>query len=301
MRQKISFISTVYNEEKNIEKFLESIINQSKKPGEIIIVDGGSSDKTVAIINKVKKKTKIPFKLIIEKGANIAKGRNIAISKAKGEIILASDAGCIVNKDWIKETLKFFPKADVVAGNHKALVKNNFEFFQGQLTVNKVDRITRMSSRNISFKKKCWKKVKGYPEKCLTGEDTLFNLKLKKAGCKIEINPRKDVAWEMRPTLGKFFKQFYKYGQGDKIQGNIWKLKKNLIALLGFWAYVVLLITSPLLSWYLTIALAIFPVLLAKAKALKIFIKTKRVSSFWHVPILHLTRRIAYFLGATFG
>lgn len=299
--KKISFISTIYNEEKNVERFLDSIINQSRIPDEIIIVDGGSTDKTVKLIKKVKEKTKIPFEIIVSPKANIAKGRNIAIRKAKHELIFVSDAGCVVNKGWIKETLKFFPKADVVAGNHKAIIKNNFEFFQGLLTVNKVDRITRMSSRNLAFKKKCWKKANGYPERCLTGEDTLFNIRLKKVGCNMQVNPRKDVAWEMRPNLVKFFKQFYKYGQGDKIQGNIWKIKKNLISLLGLWAYIVLLLASPFLNWYVFLGLIAIPLLYLGLKSFRVFLKTKKISSFLFIPILEFVKRISYFLGATFG
>ena len=49
---KISFISTVYNEEKTIIKFINSLLTQSKLPNEIIIVDGGSTDKTTMIIKK---------------------------------------------------------------------------------------------------------------------------------------------------------------------------------------------------------------------------------------------------------
>jgi len=298
---KTSFITTVYNEERNIEKFLNSIIKQSKKPNEIIVVDGGSSDKTIDIIKKIKKKTKIPFKLIIKPGANIAKGRNIAVKETKYNLIFVSDAGCIINKDWIKETLKYFPKAEVVAGNYKAIAKNNFEFFQGILTVNKVDRITRMSSRNLAFKKECWKKVKGYPEEYLTGEDTRFNLKMKKRGCKFKINPRKDVAWEMRPTFKLFFKQFYKYGQGDKIQRNLIKLKKNLLMILGFWAYLVFLIGSLFLEKYLFVGLTLFPIICLFLKSFKIFIRTNKILSFCYVPLLEGIKKLAYIMGATFG
>jgi len=46
-KNKASFITTVLNEENTIESLLGSLINQTKKPDEIIIVDGGSSDKTI--------------------------------------------------------------------------------------------------------------------------------------------------------------------------------------------------------------------------------------------------------------
>ena len=48
--KKVSLIITVLNEEKTVVSLLESIAKQSLLPNEIIIVDGGSSDKTVGLI-----------------------------------------------------------------------------------------------------------------------------------------------------------------------------------------------------------------------------------------------------------
>jgi len=53
---KISLICTVLNEQKSMGAFLDSIEIQTKKPDEIVIVDGGSNDKTVEIIKNYKKK-----------------------------------------------------------------------------------------------------------------------------------------------------------------------------------------------------------------------------------------------------
>ncbi|HXT84033.1 MAG TPA: glycosyltransferase, partial [Verrucomicrobiae bacterium] len=100
---KISFITTVYNEEKTIDKLLNSLFRQSKMPEEIIIVDGGSSDNTIKKIHKFQMKTinhKLRFVLLIKKG-NRSVARNEAVKQAKGEIIVCSDAGCILDKNWI--------------------------------------------------------------------------------------------------------------------------------------------------------------------------------------------------------
>lgn len=298
---KISLISTVLNEEKNIEKFLNSIITQTKRPDEVIIVDGGSRDKTYEILKKYSKKYK-EIKVFQEKEVNIAKGRNIAISRSKGEIIFVSDAGCVIDKDWIKDTLKYFSGADVVAGSYKAITKNNFEYFQGFVTIKKVDRPSRMSSRNIAFKKKCWKEVRGYPEKSLTGEDTRLNIELIKKGYNIKINQKPLVSWEMRPTLLKFAKQYYLYGQGDRIQGNLlkYKMKKNLVMVFGFWIYFVILLGLAFIFPLVTLAMIfIFPAILF-LYSVGIFIGTRKISALFWVPILIITKRISYIFGVTF-
>lgn len=300
MKQKISFIATVFNEEKNIKKFLESILNQTKKPDEIIIVDGGSKDKTYKILKEYSKRNK-KIRVIQKEGANIAKGRNLAISKAKGEIIFVSDAGCVINKDWIKETLKFFPEADVVVGNYKAIVKNNFEYFQSKIVIKEVNRPSRMSSRNIAFKKICWKIVGGYPENFLTGEDTAFNLRLRKKGFKIKVNPNKLVTWEMRSNLIQFLRQFYLYGKGDKKQGNLIKMKKNLIFVFVFWLYILLFVS--LLLWFpiISLILVVVPLAYLFLKGIQFFVETRKISALVYIPLLIFLKRISYIMGASFG
>ncbi|MCX6742161.1 MAG: glycosyltransferase [Candidatus Pacearchaeota archaeon] len=298
---KVSFISTVLNEEENLEKFLESLLNQSVKPDEVILVDGGSKDKTLEIMRLYQKKSKIPFRIIIKKGANIADGRNIAINSAKYGLIFVSDAGCIINKDWINETLKFFPENDVVAGSYKAIIKNDFEFFQSLIVIKKIDRPSRMSSRNICFKKACWKKAGGYPEKCLTGEDTKFNISLIENKCKIVTNQRKDISWEMRPTIKKFFKQFYKYGEGDRIQGNLKKLRLNGLMVISFWIYCLALIVMLIVNSLIFLILLVSPIISLLIISVRYFFKTKRISALYYIPLLELTKRVSYVLGATFG
>src|SRR5258708_7333352 len=90
---KVSFITTVLNEEKTINKLLGSLSLQTKLPDEVIIVDGGSRDKTVEIIkHKASRFKKIIFKILIKPG-NRSVGRNEAIRHATGDIILCSDSG----------------------------------------------------------------------------------------------------------------------------------------------------------------------------------------------------------------
>src|SRR6185436_12786482 len=101
---KITFISTVFNEQGTIKRLLDSLLNQSKHPDEIIIVDGMSTDETVNRLKNYEsriKQNKKKFKIIIKKG-NRAVGRNEAIKNATSDIIVCSDSGNILERNWIE-------------------------------------------------------------------------------------------------------------------------------------------------------------------------------------------------------
>src|SRR5688500_1817570 len=110
---KISLCITVLNETDNVENLIHSILNQTLKPHEIIIVDAGSTDGT---LNKLKRFK--AAKVIKASGSTRSEGRNIAIKYARNKIIAVTDAGCILDKNWIKEISKPFRRdlVDVVAG-----------------------------------------------------------------------------------------------------------------------------------------------------------------------------------------
>ncbi len=213
---KISFITTVLNEEKTIDDFIKSIFRQSRKPDEIIIVDGESSDQTLAKIKNYGRK----LKLLIKKG-NRAVGRNEAIRKAIGDIILCSDAGCTLDKNWVKEITKPFKdqEIDVVSGYYHPIVNNIFEKCLATYTCVMSDKVDPNnflpSSRSVAFKKKAWKEVDGYPEYLDTCEDLTFALRAKKIGLKFKFARGAIVYWPQRKNIKEAFIQFFRYAKGD--------------------------------------------------------------------------------------
>jgi glycosyltransferase involved in cell wall biosynthesis len=209
---KVSLICTVKNEEEGIAKFVESLSKQTRKPEEFIIVDGGSEDKTYEILKKLSKKYTWVVALQ-ENGANISRGRNLAISKSKNEIIVSCDAGGVYKQDWLEKLTKGF-NGEVGFGIDKPLIKNNF---QKTLAKRILHKNVPGSSRNMIFSKKIWKEVGGYPEDMERAEDTLFDERIKERNYKIGRINDAICFWEMRKDLEGVRKQFYAYGYWDGV------------------------------------------------------------------------------------
>lgn len=94
---KFSIIVPAYNMEKYIKRTLDSIKKQSFKDYEVIVIDDGSTDKTV----EVAKKTKV--KVIEHKHAGLSVVRNAAIKEAKGDYIVMLDSDDWWDKDLLKK------------------------------------------------------------------------------------------------------------------------------------------------------------------------------------------------------
>jgi glycosyltransferase involved in cell wall biosynthesis len=127
---KISIITICLNSEKTILSTLNSVINQSYKKIEHIIVDGGSTDKTISLI----KKNKLKKTIFIKKKSKIYEALNIGIAKATGKWILILHSNDVLNDPYIIKNVisKLKNESQIYYGdvvyysqqNHKKIVRN---------------------------------------------------------------------------------------------------------------------------------------------------------------------------------
>ncbi len=218
---KISFVTTVYNEEHTIKKLLLSLSQQTRMPDEIIIIDAGSSDRTRSIISTFPSAfSKKKLKVLIKKG-NRAVGRNEGIKYASGEIVAVSDAGCMLDRNWVKNITHPFTKdeIDVVSGFYLPVTHSVFEKCLATYTCVMSDKIDSdgflPSSRSIAFRKSAWKRVAGYPEYLDTCEDLVFARMLKRSGSSFFFERKAIVHWPQRTNIFQAARQFFSYAKGD--------------------------------------------------------------------------------------
>lgn len=307
---KISFVTTVYNEEKTIHIFLDSLFSQTQLPDEIVIVDAQSDDRTVEEIMQYKsrfknKKKNIRFSLFLKKG-NRSVGRNEAIRQATGDIIICSDAGCILDKNWVKKITEPFNnnKIDVVAGFYHPVTKNIFEKCLATYTslmLDKVDAKTFLpSSRSVAFRKSVWGEIKGYPENLDTCEDLVFARNLKRRGFRFFFAKDAIVYWPQRHNLKEAFFQFYSYAKGD---GQAWYIRLQtpflfLRYLAGILLVVVYLaIKSIVLLNFLFLILFMYILWTIK----KNYRYVRNWQAFYYLPILQFTSDFAVMSGFVVG
>lgn len=229
---KVSVCITILNEENSVSRLLQSLLDQSQKPDEVVIVDGGSSDKTVAIIRHFQKKDK-RIKLLIEKCSR-ARGRNLAVEVSKNQIIAMTDAGCVPEKKWLQAITKPFKikEVDVVAGFYKMKALNSLQrAFSVFLGTNPRDFDIHFlpSARSIAFRKSVWEKVGGFPEDLKgTAEDMVFNFRAKDIGARYAFVKEAEVEWEMPKSLLKGIGRMYSYARGDAQSKIFYHFSKGL-------------------------------------------------------------------------
>lgn len=305
---KTSFITTVFNEEENVLDLLKSLNSQALYPTEVIIVDGGSTDNTLSAISNFQftnSNKKIRIRVIVKKG-NRSVGRNEAIRNSTGDIIACSDAGCILDKDWLKNIVKPFidPKVDVVAGYYKGLPKSAFEKALVPFALVMEDKLDANNflpaTRSVAFRKSVWKKVGGFDEKLSNNEDYVFARKLKKNGAKILFAKDAVVFWKPRKNLKDAFVMFYRFAKGDAESG-IMRPKVVFILgryIAGFLAVFLLLYTHSLFLAVLILVLFINYVLWA---ALKNYNYVDNLLSVFYLIVLQFLSDFAVITGTLSG
>ncbi|MEK7060905.1 MAG: glycosyltransferase [Patescibacteria group bacterium] len=307
---KVSFITTVLNEEQNIQILLSSLFSQTKRPDEVIIIDGGSKDKTVKVIRKFilnirSEDFRKRFKVIIKKG-NRSIGRNEAIRRAKGDIIAVSDSGCILDKNWTKNIIKPFinPKIDVVAGYYKGFPRSIFEKCLIPYVLVMPDKVNPHnflpSSRSMALRKNIWEKAGGFPNMYSKNEDYVFAKKLKKINANVYFKRSSIVYWLPRRNIFEAFSMFFSFAIGDAQAGILRPKVLFLLAryILGLWVLIYSLYFSIFFMLQLIFYILVAYVLWSIWKNYK-YVKEKLAILI--LPLIQFTADIAIICGTIFG
>ncbi|GEM_PF-160307 len=308
---KLSLIVTVLNEEKHIGKLIDSISIQTKIPDEIVIVDGGSSDNTVASIKyfvssikykDIRKNTR--FKIIVRQG-NRAVGRNEGIRNSKGDIILSTDAGCVLDRNWVKNISEPFKteKVDVVSGYYRGISENIFQKSLIPYVLVMEDKIKEEflpATRSMAFRKEVWEGIGGFDENLGHNEDYAFANNIKKLGFKIKFVQDAVVSWIPRKNIKQAFIMFFRFALGD-IEANILRSKVIFIFLRYIFAFYLILLNLIMKSPPLVVftALLLFFYILWS-----IYKNYKYVNSYkatFYLPLLQFASDFAVILGTSAG
>lgn len=110
---KYSFIVPVYNTEKYLKKCLDSLINQTYKDFEIIVVNDGSTDKSSSIISKYQKKYKNII-VIDKENEGLSMARNRGVQKSSGKYIIFVDSDDYVSNKLLEEVDKKIDDNDIL-------------------------------------------------------------------------------------------------------------------------------------------------------------------------------------------
>jgi glycosyltransferase involved in cell wall biosynthesis len=305
---RISFITTVRNEEKTIGKFLDSIYGGTKLPDEIVIVDASVNDKTEKEIENYKKNRKDGFKikLFTAKHVNRSVGRNKAIVHAKGEIIVCSDSGCILDKNFIESIVKPFSdqRVDVVSGFYQPITEGAFQKCLAAYTCVMPDKVDSKyylpSSRSIAFRKSVWQRVGGYPKYLNTCEDLVFAKKMKKFGANFVFQKNAFVLWPQRKNLVQAFQQFYGYAIGDGI-ARYFRMQTPLLYIRYIIGIFIVILAILLKSKFLLYTLIIALLLYIFWSITKNYRYVKNAKGMIYLPVLQFTADIAVLTGMSVG
>ncbi|HZP89956.1 MAG TPA: glycosyltransferase [Actinomycetota bacterium] len=216
---KVSLITTVKDARRDVEAFLASVAAQTRPPEEVIVVDGGSTDGTLEILRRAPGIT-----LIEQPGANIARGRNVALAAAAHDVLALTDADCVLEPDWLERLLAPIERgADVSMGTYRPIADGFLQSCMAAVNLPDPAELDESrflpSGRSVAFRREAIEAVGGWPEWLDIGEDMYVDLRWRELGLDMRLAREAVVHWRLRGSLAGTWAQYFRYARGDAIAG----------------------------------------------------------------------------------
>lgn len=200
----VSVIIPVYNAEKYLKKCIYSVINQTYKQIEIIVVDDGSTDNSKVILEKIIAKNN-NVKYFYKTNGGQGSARNLGMSKAKGKYLMFVDADDWIDKEMIEELIAGTGngKYNLVMCGIKYVFSNSIKEIkptEGNSVESYLTDYLLSSPCNKLYERKLINNVEFIKEK-IKYEDLLFNL---------------IIASKTELKIKKLYRSYYNYNRENE-------------------------------------------------------------------------------------
>jgi glycosyltransferase involved in cell wall biosynthesis len=301
---KISVIIPVFNEEKHIQRTLSALATQDakKESFEIIVVDNGSSDSTLSIVEQFS--SALPLRILSVPNGNISKVRNWGAQAATGETLAFLDADCVPKNTWLREALNV-PHDRGIWGAHYAVpadatwVGNLWGKYQAK---EEIGAVSFLPAGDMFILREDFLNIGGFNEALDTSEDVELCQRVLKSGLHVSAYPGLAVEHHGTPrTLAQFYRQNRWHGKHvlRKFIANLPSLKDwpivalSLYTFFMFWASILFPIVA--IGIHRWSAALVPPILLLMPFVGIALIKTLRSGRVYEAPAL-ATLYTTYFL-----
>jgi glycosyltransferase involved in cell wall biosynthesis len=304
----ISIIIPALNEEKMIGCCLESLtrLAYARDRFEVLIVDNGSRDKTLAIAESFK--DRLNLKILQQAGVHISALRNMGAHAAVGEILAFLDADCLAPTDWLDRIFAVAPTDGAgIIGAHYLLPEDSSwvgRTWHRYQEAPKSGEVSHVPAGDLIMRREDFLKLGGFDETIQTNEDYELCDRARKAGMRVRAFPQIGVfhlgtaqslrvffrkqAWHGTHVIKVFFRDPLKSHNRKAVCFAVYSLLSMLAVVAGIvWA---LGLHGP---WVLAPvgfgALCLPPTVLA----IKHVLSSRRYSDFFPLFVLYLTYGIA--------
>jgi len=227
---KYSVIIPVFNRPDEVEELLNTLVQQTFKDFELIIVEDGSSLPCDEVIAPYQ--SKMDIKYFFKENSGPGDSRNYGMAKALGEYLIFFDSDCLIPPHYFMTIEAFLNETPLDVYGGKDAAHESFSDIQKAIDYAMTSRITTGGIRgnkktmdtyqprsfNMGVKRSVYQQVGGYGN-IHPGEDPDWSLRIMKAGYSSGFIPNAYVYHKRRIDWKKFAKQVYKFGMVRNIIG----------------------------------------------------------------------------------
>ena len=222
----VTVIIPARNEEASIGAALDSVRAQTYRNLQIIVVDGGSTDRTADIVNAAVAEER-RIELLSNPRPNIPSSLNLALEAARGEWLVRVDAHSTVGPAYVEQLVNRLREGswggvggrkdgvgNVPAGRAIAAVLGS-RFGVGNSKYHYATEPEEVDHLPFgAYPVALIRKLGGWDEQLTANEDYEFDYRLRIAGERLLLDPTVVIRWECRQSVPDLYRQYVRYGRG---------------------------------------------------------------------------------------